>query len=325
MKVVCFTYDKNFDFDEADQRDLRELYVSGKKIFAEQVYIFPLRQIKIHNMERRAFYTFLKFYALRLLRAEVSTRASAASYSIFMSFFPFILFLFSVTSRLPHSEEIRVYLHNWIMQLFPLNTGQSAWETIDKISLRIERNLSLWSIIFSLIFSTNGIYFLIERFDHGKRVFWKRYITSFLLTIILTALIASILLLLYYSQVVWRFFIDVNIPGSVLSLISYMSIWFSFFIGMLLLYGIGSKNRFYCKDRIPGALLTACLFAGVSFLFGIYIRNFSNYNLLYGSIGTLLILMLWLYINNILILSGHELNETIARIKKFKNIMKNPK
>lgn len=276
-------------------------------------------------MERWTIYTFLKFYALRLLRAEVSTRASAASYSLFMSFFPFILFFFSVISRLPHSEEIRVYLHNWIMQLFPSDTGQPAWETIDKITLRIERDLSPWSIIFSLVFSTNGIYVLIDRFDHGKRVFWKRYITSFLLTIILTALIASSLLLLYYSQVVWRFFIDVNIPGAVLNLISYMIIWLAFFIGILLLYGFGSKNRLYCKDRIPGALLTACLFAGVSFLFGIYIRNFSNYNLLYGSIGTLLILMLWLYINNVLILSGHELNETIARVNKFKSIMKKQK
>ncbi|XOD68477.1 MAG: YihY/virulence factor BrkB family protein [Flavobacteriales bacterium AspAUS03] len=299
-----------------------DFYLKNKNTSVKGIF-FSLRQMKIQTFGGVSIDKFLKLYFLRLLRADLSTRASAASYSLFMSFFPFILFFFSVITRFPYNQGIISYLHNWIVQLFPPDTGQPAWEMIAEITLKMKWDLLSWSFIFSLIFSTNGIYALIERFDQDKRPFLKCYVISFLLTVFLTVLLLLTLLLMYYSQVVWRFFIDMHVPRFVLNLISYLGIWLAFFVGTVLLYSFGSKTHLRCKDEIPGALLTTGLFILASFLFGVYIRNFSNYNLLYGSIGTVLILMLWLYVNNILILAGYELNKTIAQIKKLKSTTKN--
>jgi membrane protein len=74
----------------------------------------------------------------------------------------------------------------------------------------------------------------------------------------------------------------------------------------------GRKERFFT----PGSVMTSLLFLVTTYLFGIYIAKFSNYNELYGSIGALLVLMLYIYINAIVLLLGFELNAALSQLKK---------
>jgi membrane protein len=76
----------------------------------------------------------------------------------------------------------------------------------------------------------------------------------------------------------------------------------------------GKLTRFFS----PGALMTLLLFLTSTYLFGVYVDNFSNYNQLYGSIGALLIFMLYIWINSIVLLLGFELNAVISRLKQEK-------
>ena len=90
-------------------------------------------------------------------------------------------------------------------------------------------------------------------------------------------------------------------------LLAYFSISVLYYFGTV----DGKITRFFS----PGALMTLLLFIGSTYLFGIYIDRFSTYNQLYGSIGALLIFMLYTWINAVLLLLGFELNATIRRLK----------
>jgi membrane protein len=89
-----------------------------------------------------------------------------------------------------------------------------------------------------------------------------------------------------------------------------------FSISILYYFGTieGKLTRFFS----PGALMTLLLFLTSTYLFGVYVDNFSNYNQLYGSIGALLIFMLYIWINSIVLLLGFELNAVISRLKQEK-------
>lgn len=299
-----------------------------KNHLVSQIIISFLQGVKLRSLGNTSLYDFLRIYALRILHAEVTTRASASAYSLFMSFFPFSVFFFSLVSKTPYNKDINEYIYRWVMEILPPQTEQIAWETIMEITSGLHFNLLSWSFVFLLFFSTNGIYSLIASFENGipltkQRKFLKRYGVAFLMTIFFSLLLLFSLLFIYYSQVVWRFFTDIFTSSFLLNLISYFSLWVAFFIGIYILYYFGSHLHFSWKQVVPGAIFTTFFFALFSFLFGIYIRNFSNYNLLYGSIGTILILMLWLYINNLWILLGHEINATIWQLKNEQKVLTN--
>ena len=100
------------------------------------------------------------------------------------------------------------------------------------------------------------------------------------------------------------------------------SYWTDYFFGLFIYITVnilfyfgtieGRKNQFFT----PGSLMTTLLFFLTTYCFGIYIENFSNYNQLYGSIGALLIFLLYIWINSNILLLGFELNATLTRFKR---------
>lgn len=292
-------------------------------------YLLPTRWLnfldkyKIHCLKKISLYDFLRLYVKELSRAEISRRAMSISYSLFMSFFPFVVFFFSLIVYLPYNEEIGDYLHNCIYQILPDQTEQTIWNIITELIPSKKPTILSWSFILLLFLSTNGVYSFLESFkkidSFEKTSFLKNYLKAFLLTIFLTLLLLLVIILIYYSQVVYRFFIETNISRKILNVSSYLIIWIAFFISINILYVFGGKiEKSSWKKKLPGTFFTTVLFIISSFLFGIYIRNFSKINLLYGSMRTALIIMFWLYINNVLILAGYKLNFTIDLIKKSK-------
>ena len=89
-------------------------------------------------------------------------------------------------------------------------------------------------------------------------------------------------------------------------------------LAIALLYNFGPAKKRVWKFFSPGSLLATILIILSSMAFSYYVSNFSQYNKLYGSIGTLMVIMLWIYINAIVLIIGFELNASIAAIKKEK-------
>ena len=144
-------------------------------------------------------------------------------------------------------------------------------------------------------------------------------------------IVPVVIAILSLSSVIIFFYLEFYILNNLDSLIASEIRWtrivqYAFFgtfiyivISMLYYYGTieGRKIRFFS----PGALMTILLFFFTTYGFGVYIENFSTYNQLYGSIGALLIFLLYIWINSNILLLGFELNATLSRFKREPKIL----
>ena len=148
-----------------------------------------------------------------------------------------------------------------------------------------------------------------------------------MLSIALSVFIALFLLTAVIIFFYVEFYILINLNSLIPSEIRWTRIGQYVFFGafiyiiisMLYYFGTieGRKIRFFS----PGALMTILLFLFTTYGFGVYIENFSNYNQLYGSIGALLIFLLYIWINSNILLLGFELNATLFRFKREPKIV----
>ncbi|HAB35151.1 MAG TPA: hypothetical protein DCE58_00970 [Cryomorphaceae bacterium] len=179
-------------------------------------------------------------------------------------------------------------------------------------------------MVATLIFSTNGTLALIGNFGltiHKLNVrgFWSQYFAALLLTIALSLLLLLGIALILVSQSFLSHFIQDEIAGIPLAT---LLIWARNFIvltiillAISMLFYFGPMRSAPWRFVSPGAILATVLVVATSALFGLYVTYFSTYNQFYGSIGTLLIIQLWIYVNAVGLLIGFELNASMAEAK----------
>lgn len=269
-----------------------------------------------------------EIYGQGVFKMQIGRLAASISWSFFLSLFPLILFMLSLLPYLPHYDKLQFYIFEVLMgNIFPSNMQTDVSTYIQKFIIPNMQNISNITIVFALIFATNGTHSLINGFNETtdlKRGVVKEYFVAFLITIAFVLLILVSLLGIYYSEVVLKLFTpEINISWFVDNLsriIGFISFPLFYFILLSLFYWVGCLKITSWKQAAPGAVLTTVLFIVLTYFFAIYVRNFARYNVLYGSIGSIILLMVWVNINIILILLGNELNVAIKKIRVEKMI-----
>jgi len=181
------------------------------------------------------------------------------------------------------------------------------------------------SFLLSIILIGNGVNAIFGGFSDSYNVLITRHFVKQYLFALLIGLLLSIVLIIAVSGFV---FFEVSIirnlseSGILDNQENILLVGkYTFFIALAivstsLLYYFGTaENKQVCFFS-PSAFMTSILFIATTYLFGIYFDNFSNYNELYGSIGALLILMLYIWLNAIILLLGFELNAAFNRLNK---------
>lgn len=186
--------------------------------------------------------------------------------------------------------------------------------------------LFIFSILLFILLSSNGIRSLIRGFksiNNQEPIEFKGF-KSFLVSIFIVLFFAIFLffslLLVYITEVIFRVFqaslpLNIDEYRLVINIFNFILSIFIFFIGTCFLYYFGRTTKFSFKEIMPGALLTTILFSLTTCFFGYYIANFTRFNILYGSIGSVIIVMVWVNISVILTLIGYELNIALRRAK----------
>lgn len=294
--------------------------------FVKQTKSF-LQRIKIPTFEELDLYTLLKIYLTGLVRGAVTTRAGAISWSLFLSLFPFLLFIYSCLPYLPNFEVIERNLYEYLVdRVFPQN---QANQIESYVSIIANRNKGTWfTIIIAVVFATNGINSLMTGFINTKRRIagvrerniFRQYLIAAIFTVLATGFLLFFLWSLNYMLNPSTEFLKslVHLPETIdliRKLILYGSAFTFFTMAVLFLYYYGVKFDGRLRNMLPGALMSTLLFFSLVLGFAFYIENFNNYNLLYGSISTLLVVMLFLYVTVIIILLGFELNMTLLFAK----------
>lgn len=275
-----------------------------------------------------SLYKMFEIYIQGIFKNKIGRKAAAISWNFVFSLFPFILFLLSVLPFLPHYDKLQFYIFEVLMhKIFP---GKIESDVVNYIQQNIIPNTSSISnitIILALVFATNGTFALIDGFNENteeKHNDVKEFIVAFFITIGFISVVLLSIFGIYYSEVVLKLFTpsyDISwFVDNLSKIIGFISFPLFYFILLAFFYWIGTVKITKFKQAVPGAILTTVLFVLTTYLFAIYARNFARYNVLYGSIGTMILLMVWVNVNVYLLLFGNELNLAIRRVRLEKLI-----
>ncbi|REC60876.1 YihY/virulence factor BrkB family protein [Chryseobacterium pennae] len=264
-----------------------------------------------------------QIYISGIFKGKIGRKAAAISWSFTMSLFPFILFLLSVLPYMPHYDKLQFYIFDVLMHnVFPSNMEGDVRGYIETNIIPNMKGISNLTIVLALIFATNGTFSLINGFNENteeKLSDVKEFILSFFITIGFITMVFLTLFGVYYVEVVMKLFTpayDVTwLVDNLSSIIGFVSFPLFYFILLTLFYWLGTVKITRFRQAIPGAILTTILFLVTTYIFAIYVKDIARYNVLYGSIGSMILLMVWVNVNVYLLLFGNELNMAIRKLR----------
>jgi len=289
--------------------------------------IFSLKKIVLPGFEGLSLYNLLKIYLTGIIEGAFSARAGSVAFSFFMAIFPALLFLLNLIPYVP-IEGFDTKFLSFIYELMPSQSEVYFKPIINDIFLNQRAGLLSFTGILTLLLMANGINTAFSGFENSFHVeitrgFLRQYIVAIGVSIILALLlVTTIIVIIYFEYLLNTLRVnDMMSTGTDIALLGIGS--YVFFMAMIYcivatLYYYGTKDGKQSRFFSAGAVMTTALILLTTYLFGIYIDNFSNYNELYGSIGALLIMMLYIWLNSNLLLLGFELNASLQKLRQIK-------
>ncbi|MEX0996840.1 MAG: YihY/virulence factor BrkB family protein [Flavobacteriaceae bacterium] len=280
------------------------------------------KTIKLPGFEGLSLYNLLETYIVGIGKGTFSSRAGAIAFSFFMALFPFILFILNLIPYIKIKNFQEEFLR-LINELLPPQTAEFFQPVLLDIAANPRGSLLSFTLLLALFLMANGVNAIFTGFEYSfyvdkNRSILRQYLIALLVSVFLSLILLVSVVALLAGQYVIHF---LNSGGLILDVVKWVGVlrYVSFFILIYViiatLYYFGTKESKKYRFFSLGGIITTFLFLVTTYLFGVYIENFSNYNELYGSIGALLIMMLYIWINSNLLLLGFELNVTIYKLK----------
>ena len=282
------------------------------------------QQIKPLGFSGLSIYDVAIFFWKGLMEGAITTRASSLAFNFFLAFFPSIIVFFTLIPYIP-IEGLQETLMELLGSVLPPSTNEITFQTLEDIINNPRGGLLSIGFILALYFSTNGINSLIEAFNSSYHIreirpLIQQRILSLGLTLLLSIMLIIAIGLIIFGTVVVNYLVSAEIiTTSAADLIIYgkwMVMLAMLFFGISILFHLGPALKSKWKLFSPGSIFATIFIIITSIGFNYYIQNFSQYNKIYGSIGTLMIILLWMYFNSIILLTGFELNASISNAKK---------
>ena len=295
------------------------------------LFLFLKRKAKliyIPGFEHVNLYQVIKFLFKQLNTLGLYDRASAISFNLIMALPAGFLFLFSIIPYFPSSLKVKKQILSVFKDISP---NSSTYRFIlDIINDLLSQHVGVFSFGFLLLlfYASNAMTGIIRSFDksimQNKPFFLHQRMRAIRLTIILILLVfASLLVLIGQDQLTTLLREVFNIKRK--TIIPYWNsvrwgvIILLLFFGNAFIYKYAPLIKEKWSLMSPGALLSTLLMLLTTLGFSYWVNHFSSYNKIYGSIGTVLVVMTLVYINALILLIGFELNVSIELLKKEQN------
>jgi membrane protein len=300
-----------------------EVYIRNSRIF--RVFRIITGKIILPGFDGMPLYDVIVFFIKGLMDGAITTRASSIAFKFFLALFPAIIFVFTLIPYIP-IHNFQKTLLDTMQSSLPNNFYVLLSSTITDIISRQNGGLLSFGFIMALYFSSNGILGVIVAFNNTShsletRKWWQQYLISIVLTIILVLIVVVSTGLILMGTAGLKYLITAHIlkRSLVLYLLKYgrwIVVLLMVFFGASFLYYLAPAKKLRFRFISAGSTLATLLFIATTSGFNFYVNNFARYNALYGSIGTIIVIMMWLYLNSIALLVGFELNASIFSAKK---------
>ncbi|RLD80920.1 MAG: ribonuclease BN [Bacteroidetes bacterium] len=297
---------------------------SLKKIPVLGSIIRASEKIKLPRMEGMNLYDFLEMYINGVFKGALTTRASSIAFSFFLALFPFTLFVLTLIPYIP-IDNFQDNFTNFILQSMP---SEEAAQAINSVINDIAKNkygeLLSFGLLLSMILMTNGVNAIFSGFEYTYHQIETRTVVRQYLVSLIVSLLLVVLLLFTVSIIVFLGLVinNLNEKGIVTNAVGwvrsaqYLIMIIMVFTSVSILFYFGTKEGKKTSFFSMGTIFTTIFFIVDFIIFGIYLSRFGQYNKLYGSIGTVMVIMLFIWLNSIILLLGFELNTSITRLHK---------
>jgi membrane protein len=287
-----------------------------------------LKKIRFKKYENVSLYKIIKIFIKNLINDDILDRANGVAFNFILAIFPAIIFLFTLIPYVSdYFPEINTEsIMQFIGQQIPPTMFEVVSSTVhDIVSIQRGGLLSL-GFLFSIYLSTNGMMALMRAFNAVYRTIENRSgLKTRLIATGLTINMAFVLFLAIILLIVGQLVLEAvmsNLPAFdwinmssftvvLLFILRFVTIFIAFFLAISFVYYFGPAIHYNWRFFSVGSLLATLLCLAVSYGFSFYITNFGTYNKVYGSIGVLIALMIWIQLITVMLLVGYEVNASI--------------
>lgn len=289
------------------------LYQKGKRLL-QHIILSKKRQLSLYN--------FLKLLKAETEKESIRRKASAVAFSFTLAIFPAMIFLFTLIPYIP-VQDLSTQILDFFSEIMPKGLFELTAGTIHDIVAKPHGGLLSLGFLMALYTSSNGIMALMEVFSKEnesfkKRNFFKKRGIAVLHTFTLSLLVFIAIILLTVGgralDLLHEFgILKDKIMYYLLLIFNEVMVVALFFVVISSLYFFLPPVRQKWKFFNPGGMLATLLSLAASYGFSYYLSNFAQFNKLYGSIGAIIALMLWMYVVSYVVLIGFEVNACYYR------------
>lgn len=286
-----------------------------------------LRSIRPPGFQGLSLWYVSRFFLEAVWKGAVPTRAAAISFRLFLAFFPGIILMLTLIPYVP-VPNFQDELLRSISEFFPGDTFSLFESTLDDLINKRHSTLLSVGFILTMYYASSSINAILLGFNESYFMDEKDNplllrLASVVLIFVLGLFMIVAVSMIVFSGVAFQYLLDEGIIPSK-STIPYLNLA-KWLISVLLVYtvittlynvGASARNRKKWKFFNVGATFATLMFVVASVGFAFFVNHFATYNRLYGSLGTLLMLLIWLNFNCMILLTGFELNTSIIKASR---------
>jgi len=284
-----------------------------------------MKKIVLPGFGKLTLYEVLNFFINELKKNSLTDRAAAVTFNFLMAIPPTLLFLFTLLPYLP-VNGMQTTIVNTVSMIIP---NKSISGSINQVIIDFLTNqhtdLLSFGIILTLYYSSNGLLGLMRSFDKSSSVykkrsqFMRRWTAIKLTVLLLLVVILSLVVLVLQTSILNSILLEFDLNLVLLKVSSLLLVFLITFYAISLIYRYAPSVVQTFPHFSIGAFFATIMISIVTTVFFLLVNNFINYNKVYGSIGTLIAFMVWIWMNTILLLIGYELNVSILLGRLSKN------
>lgn len=282
------------------------------------------KKIILPGFDGVPLYDVVVFFMDEVKKEGLNERGAAIAYNFIMAIPPTCLFLFTLIPHLPFipKKTIQLQIRTIITDIIPAKThNENLLRFVNSFFESSKIGLLSFGFILLIFFASNGMMGLMRSFNKNYIGFSKRtglhnrWVAIQLTFIIMALLLACILLLVMQGTVVTWLGLKNNLLVQFFSTFRWLFILGLIFYTFAFIYKYGPAVTKRWRLLSPGSIVGSILSVAATLGFSLFVNNFGKYNALYGSIGTVIVLMVVIYINSLVLLIGYELNASIHSLK----------
>lgn len=263
----------------------------------------------------------LRFFFRSMINGDILNKAASMAFSFFLALFPALIFIFSLIPYIP-IENFQENLMANIKLILPGPAYDFTASTIEELVLNSHFDLLSFGFITMLFFASNGVNTTIDNFNNSilvenKRSWLSQRFTAFWMVALLGSLVIVSMLMLFFGKTILQFLAHQEMMSwaiaKMLTFLNYVIVVAFIYFTVSFFYYFGPNKKSRWKFFSAGSSLATLFIIIVSSIFENYINAFGTYNKLYGSLGAIMVIMLWFYFNSVIFLIGFELNTSLKR------------